>query len=325
MNSLTVIVVVGFLLLAVVGLLAILFGGPSDPPPMAAVNDPCKSLTYSDLPAPSQFVARDGEKLTFRTYLSAGEAAMGSVVLVHGSSARGRSMHFLAKAFAASGFTAYALDVRGHGESGVKGHIAYVGQLEDDLEDFVRSVRTAQPSTLAGFSSGGGFVLRFAGSARQNLFANYLLLSPFISHKAPTYRPNSGGWVRVGIPRYIAIELLNSVGVRALNDLPVIKFALDDEGKAVLTPQYAFALAQNFRPEQDYRANIRALKQPVRVVAGKQDEAFYAEQFASVFNAEGKDVAVTLVPGIGHISLVLEPAAVDAVVEVVKSFNEARI
>ena len=30
---------------------------------------------------------------------------------------------------------------------------------------------------------------------RQKLFSNYLLLSPFIGQTAPTYRPNSGGWV----------------------------------------------------------------------------------------------------------------------------------
>jgi hypothetical protein len=34
--------------------------------------------------------------------------------------------------------------------------IAYVGQLEDDLEDSVRSVRGPHPMTLGGFSSGGG-------------------------------------------------------------------------------------------------------------------------------------------------------------------------
>jgi alpha-beta hydrolase superfamily lysophospholipase len=111
-------------------------------------------------------------------------------------------MHVMAKAFAAAGYTGYALDIRGHGGSGTRGHIAYVGQLEDDLEDFVSSVKPDKPATLVGFSSGGGFVLRFAGSTRQKLFSSYLLLSPFISQEAPTYRPNSGGWVSVGIPRF---------------------------------------------------------------------------------------------------------------------------
>jgi len=46
--------------------------------------------------------------------------------------ARSTSMHSLAKDLSTAGYEAYALDIRGHGESGEKGRVAYVGQLEDD-------------------------------------------------------------------------------------------------------------------------------------------------------------------------------------------------
>ncbi|MGZ5002105.1 MAG: alpha/beta hydrolase, partial [Chthoniobacterales bacterium] len=276
------------LLIAALGL-AIAFGGPGEPPPMASINNPFKNVDFSDLPEPNHFTARDGTRLAFRAYPAAGGAVKGSVVLVHGSSASSSSMHVMAKAFAAAGFAAYALDIRGHSQSGVKGHIAYIGQLEDDMEDFVHAIKLAQPSTLLGFSSGGGFVLRFAGSGRQKLFSNYLLLSPFISQDAATSRPDSGGWISVGVPRIIAISVLNGFGVRAFNDLPVMRFALTEEAKGFLTPQYSFALAQNFRPEPDYQANIRAVSQPLRVLVGQDDEAFYPDKFASVFKAAGKD------------------------------------
>src|SRR4051812_38197695 len=193
---------------------AIAFGGPANPPPMASVADPFKAVRYEDLPALAHFVARDGTKLAFRPYPAQAASPKGSVVLVHGSSGKSRGMHVMAKAFAASGYSAYALDIRGHGDSGEKGTIAYVGQLEDDLEDFVRSVKSPQPMTLVGFSSGGGFVLRFAGSGRQALFSNYLLLSPFISQDSPTYRRDAGGWVGVGVPRWVAIAVLDGFGLR---------------------------------------------------------------------------------------------------------------
>jgi len=301
---------------------ALVFGGPSDPPPMPGMTDPFKTIDFSDLPATRCFAARDGTMLAFRAYTVADGIAKGSVVLVHGSTATSRSMHVLARAFAAVGYAAYALDVRGHGESGARGHIAYVGQLEDDLEDFLRAVKPAHPTTLAGFSAGGGFALRFAGSARQKIFAGYLLLSPFISQNAPAYRPNSGGWVRVGLPRTIAIALLNAIGVRAFNGLPITKFALNEDAGKILTAQYSYALAQNFRPERDYRSNILAVGQPLRLVAGQDDEVFYADRFAEVFKTGGKDIPVTLLPGVGHISLILEQTAVQAAVAAVRNMNE---
>ena len=301
--------------------LAIGLGGPSEPPMMSSINDPFEKVDFSDLPRPSYFMARDGTKLAFRAYSAAATTVKGSVVLVHGSSATSSSMHVMAKGFAAAGYATYALDIRGHGESGAKGHITYVGQLEDDMEDFVHSAKPSQPSTLVGFSSGGGFVLRLAGSAGQKLFSNYLLLSPFLSHDAATSRPGSGGWVSVGVPRLIAISVLNGFGVHLFNDVPVMRFALSEESKKLLTPQYSFALADNFRPGRDYQANIRALQQPLRVIVGRNDEVFYADKFAPVFKAAGKDVPVTILPGIGHISLTLDPVAIQAAIAAVESMT----
>jgi alpha-beta hydrolase superfamily lysophospholipase len=307
--------------IAAVVILAVAFGGPGEPPPMPSISDPFRTVDFSDLPAPSQFTARDGTRLSFRAYPPAGGTARGSVVLVHGSSASSSSMHVMAKAFAAAGYATYALDIRGHGGSGTKGHIDYAGQLEDDMQDFTGAVHLAVPSTLVGFSSGGGFVLRFAGSSRQKLFSNYLLLSPFISQDAATSRPNSGGWVSVGVPRIIAISALNGFGVHAFDDLPVTRFALTGEAKNLLTPEYSFALAQNFRPEADYQANIRAVGQPFRVIVGQDDEVFHADKFADVFKSAGKDVPVTILPGISHISLTLDPTAIQAAVAAVASMD----
>mgnify|MGYP003509753687 CR=1 FL=1 len=226
-----------------------------------------------------------------------------------------------AKALFAAGYAAYALDMRGHGASGTKGQIDHVGQLEDDIEDFMRVLQPVRPATLIGFSSGGGFVLRFAADARQRLFDNYLLLSPFISQDAPTYRPNSGGWVSVGVPRVVGLSLLNAVGVHALNTLPVTRFALNDYGMTHLTPAYSFALASNFRPSTDWRANIQAATRPMALLAGSDDEAFHADRFAAVFAEAGRPIEVTLLPGVGHIGLTLEPAAAQAVVTAVEKLN----
>jgi non-heme chloroperoxidase len=300
---------------------AIAFGGPKPPPPMASINDPFKSVDFSNLPPLAHFTAEDGASLAYRYYGPNAATARGSIVLVHGSSASSNSMHVLALAFARAGYAAYALDIRGHGASGQKGRIDYIGQLEDDLQSFIHAVSLPKPSTLVGFSSGGGFVLRFAGSVRQDEFQSYLLLSPFLGRDAPNSRPASGGWVNVGVPRVIALSLLNVVGIRVFNDMPVISFALNDEARAFLTPEYSFALAANFQPQRDYEANIKAVHQPCAVLAGTSDEAFYTDKLASTFQKQGKNWPVTLLPGIGHIPLTLEPSAVNAIVEAVESMQ----
>ncbi|ABO89729.1 Alpha/beta hydrolase fold protein [Aeromonas salmonicida subsp. salmonicida A449] len=218
--------VLGLLSLGLVTLVAaLLFGGPGPAPEMASISNPFKTLDWSGLPSPARYKARDGAELAYRHYAPAAKDVRGSVVLVHGSSASSQSMHILASAFSQAGYGAYTLDIRGHGESGQRGTIAYIGQLEDDLEDFSAAVTPSQPATLAGFSSRGGFVLRVAGGSRQTLFDNYLLLSPYLGPTAANYRPNSGGWVSVGLPRLIALSMLNGLHVSALNHLTVLNCA----------------------------------------------------------------------------------------------------
>ncbi len=305
------------LLLACALGLAIALGGPVQPAPLPSINDPFKAVDFSGMPPVQRFTARDGAQLGFRRYPSAVDGGKGSVVLIHGSSASSNSMHSIAKGFAQAGYTAYALDVRGHGGSGSKGQIAYIGQLEDDLADFMQSVHPAAPVTLAGFSSGGGFALRFAGERRQKLFSNYLLLAPYLHYAAPTIRPGTGGWVKVGMPRMIALTILNRMGITAWNDLPVLNFALDEKAREFLTPSYSFALAQNFQPWPDYRANLRAARQPMEVLVGAQDELFHADRFSEAFSKAGRPLRVTLVPAVTHITLTLEPAAIRAAVAAV--------
>jgi alpha-beta hydrolase superfamily lysophospholipase len=289
---------------------------------MGSITDPFGSVDFSDLPPLSEFTARDGTRLAYRHYVpTSATPGRGSVVLIHGSSATSSSMHPMAKAFSGAGYPTYALDIRGHGASGRKGQIAYIGQLEDDLADFIHSVSPPQPVTLAGFSSGGGFAIRFAGSKQQNLFQNYLFLAPFLSPDALTTRPDSGGWATVGLPRIIAIATLNGFGIHTFNSLPVLRFAISENTKAILTPEYSYSLTMNFSPQRDYLANLRSMHQPFRVLVGANDEVYYPDRFAEVLKQAGKDTSVTMVSGVDHIQLILSPAAFEKSIEALKSLR----
>lgn len=325
MTTMLIAMIVSALLLLLLITLAIIFGGPRKPVPMASIYAPFKDVDYSLLPILQRCHMRDRIALAYRCYPAQHPHPLGerSILFVHGSSASSNSMHPLALAFANAGYTAYTLDMRGHGATGEKGQIQYIGQLEDDLADFMQTLAIQGKVSLAGFSSGGGFVLRFAGSRRQHLFNNYLLLAPFISQTAASHRPDSGGWVKIGVPRVVALLILNAFGIRWFNALHIANFAVAEEAKQYLTPSYGFNLTQNFRPMTDYRANIAACQQPIALLAGSEDEAFHADQFAAIFADAGKPIAVELIPGLGHIALSLDARGTQAAIAAVEKMYTA--
>lgn len=126
----------------------------------------------------------------------------------------------------------YTPDLRGHGHAPIKrGDIDYVGQLEDDLADFIATIRKAHPHALllmGGHSSGGGLAIRFAGSRYGKLAHGYVLLSPFLKYNAPTMRANSGGWATPYTARIIGLTMLNNVGIHWFDALPAIRFNMPE-------------------------------------------------------------------------------------------------
>ena len=298
--------------------LAIVLGGPTPPPPLKSISDPFRSVDFSGLPAVQGYRARDGTLLSYRLYSPMNDVRDTSVVLIHGSSASSKSLHPLAQRLSRAGFHAFALDIRGHADLAPKGQIAYIGQLEDDIEDFLATVHLPGHKVLLGFSSGGGFALRLAASPRGNQFDGYVLLAPFLSQDASTNRPASGGWASVGLPRILGLVALNGLGVTVFNHLPVIAFALPPEARKVLTPEYSYSLAMNFRPNRDYHADIASVARPMIVLVGENDEQFLPERFAPEFSVAKPPIPITIVPKLGHIELTLSPDAADYVVKAIE-------
>ena len=340
MNKISLSLVAATLLAGVVLMIlggAVIWGGPSPIAALDSVNQPFAGLDYSAMPQVSRFTARDGTQLAYRHYLAGAPGATSEataaspttappprrIVLIHGSSASSRSLHPMAMALQAAGFTVDALDVRGHGDSVPKGHVAYIGQLEDDLADFIKAVPFTGPNTLVGFSAGAGFALRFSASPQQALFDRYVLLAPFLIG-ANSNRPGGGGWASVGIPRIVALTVLNRFGISRWNHLPVTQFALNAEASKILTQQYSYALATNFGAHLDYADDIKNAAPSLKLLAGVDDELMFSERYAAVFQAAGKTVPVTLVPGASHIGLTLNPPALAAIVKAALDTNQPR-
>src|SRR5271167_4748098 len=114
-------------------------------PELTSVSRGARAVDRSTMPALERFSARDGTELSYRHYPARGPASGKIAILVHGSSGSSIAVHALADALAGRGVETYAPDIRGHGGSGTRGDVVFVGQLENDLEDLVAVVRKASP------------------------------------------------------------------------------------------------------------------------------------------------------------------------------------
>jgi non-heme chloroperoxidase len=306
-------VFVGLIVLVLGGLGAVLaFDAPVKPPPLASVSVPFAKVDFSDLPAIMTYPARDGTNLGYRVYDGGGTQA---VVLIHGSSDDGAGLHPLAKALRDAGASVYVPVLRGHGNFGHSGDIDYIGQLEDDLADFVavlRRLHAGSSFSLIGFSSGGGFVLRVIATPDEKLFDRFIMISPALPPGSPTIRPDTGGWVSVAKPRIIVLSLLNHLGVDWFNGLPIVAFATSPKAPN-LTSAYSFRLAVDFGAPRDYLAALGRSKKPAALLVGGSDELFFPDGFAPLLKPARPDLPITIEPGIGHIGMTVTPEGITAV------------
>lgn len=315
-------VFVGLIVLVLGGLAAVLaFDAPVKPPPLASVSEPFAHVDFSDLPVVRTYPARDGTKLGYRVYDGGGAQA---VVLIHGSSDDGAGLHPLAKALRDAGASVYVPVLRGHGTFGRSGDIDHIGQLEDDLADFVAVLRPLHPGasfSLIGFSSGGGFVLRVIATPDEKLFDRFIMISPALPPGSATIRPDTGGWVSVAKPRIIVLALCNRLGIDWFNGLPIVAFATSPKAPN-LTSAYSFRLAVDFGAPRDYLAALGRSKKPVALLVGGSDELFFPDGFAPLLKPARPDLPITIVPGIGHIGMTVTPEGIAAVR---KSFLELTV
>jgi non-heme chloroperoxidase len=265
-------------------------------------------VNYKNIPQLKTFAARDGKQLSYRHYPARADMV---IILIHGSGWHSRYLLPLGEFISSEGLAqVYTPDLRGHGSTPERrGDVDYIGQFEDDLADFITLIRRDNHKAMmivGGHSSGGGLAIRFAGSKYGHQADAYMLFSPYLQYNAPTIRPNSGGWAQPYTRRIIGLVLLNNVGIRWFNHLTVIDFNMPKEARdGTETLSYTYRLNTSYAP-RDYKKDLHAITQPLLVVVGSADEAFYADQFEPVISqlTKGK---VKLLPGVTHMGAVVGP------------------
>ena len=299
---------------------AVTFGGPSDPPPLTAIGAAFDAVDYADMPPLSRFEARDGESLAYRRYDGAGDRL---VIALHGSAGSSTSLHPLARAVsgAHSGPTVVALDIRGHGASGRRGDVDYIGQASDDVDDFVEHLRSTAPDaeiSVLGFSMGGGLALKFA--ARRSDIAQVLLLAPYLAHDAAPMtaeNPNAPEvkWATAGVGRIIGLSMLNFVGVTALNGLTTVRLAIRAEDREGLADRYSYRLMNSVNPT-DWRSDLAAVADRLILIGGERDGLHLASAYREVLAETAPGARFIEAADVDHMGLTLDPAALALITEV---------
>jgi non-heme chloroperoxidase len=259
------IAIVASILIALMATLGavIAFGTAAPPRPVQP-----RQLDLTDLPALSRYTARDGTQLAYRAYPSGGEQV---AVLIHGTGTESSVMNALAMTLHAAGATVYAPDLRGHGSSGRRGDIDYIGQLDDDLDDD---------------------------------------LADLVATIRPEHAHATGGWATPYLPRIVGLMILNKIGIHWFDGLDAIIFAIPP-GNQNLTGVYSFRLAMNLG-SNDYFAALQRTKKPMALIAGGNDDQFYADRYAPLLQPAKPDLTVELVPGLDHVDMLMKPAALAA-------------
>ncbi|MDM8534733.1 alpha/beta fold hydrolase [Clostridiaceae bacterium HSG29] len=262
-------------------------------------------IDYSNIPQLKPFKARDGQEIFYREYESNSDK---NLILIHGSAWHSQYFMSLAESISKNNVArVFTPDLRGHGKmTETRGDIKYINQYEDDLADFVEVIKNQYPNSkviIGGHSSGGGLVIRFAGSRYYKEADAYLLLAPFIKYNASTVRKNSGGWAHPYTRRIAGLSMLNTLGIHWLDFLPAIEFNMPKEARdSTETLVYSHRLNTGYAP-RNYKKDLARIQVPLIVIAGLEDESFISEQFEPLVT-QYTEADVKLIPETTHMGVV---------------------
>src|SRR6266852_2331078 len=118
------------------------------------------------------------------------------------------------------------------------------------------------------------------GGHYGDIFNRYIVIDPAIVYPSPLARPNAGGWATPYVPRIIGLIVLNQISIHWFDGLDAIVFAIPP-GSPNLTGVYSFRLAMKLG-SSDYFGALERTKKPMALIAGANDDQFYADRYAAL-------------------------------------------
>jgi len=251
------------------------------------------------------FTTRDNTKIFAYKFPN---SSQNTIILIHGVASSAylynKTAGLLQQATQAE---IYAIDLRGHGQSGGNiGDVDYINQYADDLADIVRVIRKEKPKgkiIIAGHSMGGGISLRYAMMRNKEKVDGFILFAPLIGHNSPAFALEtqiekdsiSEPFMKIHIGRIIGLKMLNEIGNHKNDSLPVLFFNLPE---TIPLRKYTYRANTSMAPD-NYVDGLESVDIPMLVLVGSEDEAFNAEalQKAIIENSTGE---VKIIQGVTH-------------------------
>ncbi len=225
------------------------------------------------------------------------------VILIHGMAASLRQWDHLMPQLVAAGFSAYALDLQGHGDSpkpeGAEHY--HIEALYDQLKHWIENLGLHSPAILVGHSLGGYLSLMYALRNPEKVHALVLAdpfyspfqLSPFIRYFAK--RPRFGIQLLEWLPAW-SLDMIMCGSEKVQQALPSpIRHQLAMDFKRA-TPLFLYVT----RTVRDLTPQLSRVQHPTLVMWGSQDMTLAPASFHRIV-AELPEVESHIFHGCGHI------------------------
>jgi alpha-beta hydrolase superfamily lysophospholipase len=212
----------------------------------------------------------DGTKLAYRAWPLDGATV--TFAVAHGLGEHSGRYERFAEGMAKHGMATYAIDLRGHGESGgQRGHVNSWSQWVDDTAAFVDHVESAALGEVIplGHSFGGVAMLSTVRSGRLPHAKRFVLSSPALKLKVkvPAWKATLGGLTSKIAPR---LAMSNEVDPAAVSRIPEIVEAYRTD--PLVHPMISTRMYSEWqRAASENLEHAGEIKVPFLVLAGTAD------------------------------------------------------
>lgn len=254
-------------------------------------------LIKAKLPSLEYIEARDYSKIYYRYYLANSNIIL---VLLHGVAEDNKYLFRLAEYLSKNDIAhVYTPNLRGYGDKvDRRGDVDYIGQIEDDLADFLNWLKSRNPNAqiiLGGHSLGGASTLRFSSSLYQHLVDGYLFISPYIEGAPYIKKMHS----KVSYFNFTLLTTLENLKIRKFHHKKIYTSYKEKKyqhgGEAI---QLSYRLAMSRIPKH-YKEKIHAIDKPSLSIVGGEDELYYVEKFEDVFE-QNRNFTTKVIPNTNH-------------------------